>query len=106
MLTTKIPYKVTYTKEGRGGVVAEEVSSFSIIFCIVIIWHNHPFQHHHQSQSKCCQCWSDQHIVNLIEKVSTFLNNWMNGVVAGFLQVTVVFEFMSIVAMPKKTFGV
>ena len=37
------------------------------------------------------------------EKVSTFLNNWMNGVVAGFLQVKMFFLIMSMVVMTKET---
>ena len=37
------------------------------------------------------------------EQVATFLNNWMNGVVAGFLQVKMFFLIMSMVVMTKET---
>ena len=64
--------KVNYTKEGRGGVLAEEVffsfyhNTFGVIVIIIAM---------------------QGELEQYDEKVATFLNNWLNGVVAGFLHV-------------------
>ena len=69
--------KVNYTKEGRGGVLAEEVfvlyhNTFGAIVIII-------------STIKIIVMQGE--LEQYDEQVATFLNNWMNGVVAGFLQV-------------------
>ena len=69
---------MNYTKEGRGGVLAEEVffsfyhNTFGVIVIIIAT-----------IKIITMQGGLEQYD----EQVATFLNNWMNGVVAGFLQV-------------------
>ena len=72
--------KVNYTKEGRGGVLAEEV-------CVLFSFYHNTFGVIVIIIATIKIITMQGELEQYDEKVATFLNNWLNGVVAGFLQV-------------------